>query len=236
MGTDTEDELRRLRAAVGANLSSDRRRLRSFLGLPLRLRLRLRLAECLALLPLALRLRLRLRLRLLAGERRRRWRSLLRLKRRSSRGLRLRLRAFALSALVSFLLPWFLESSDDGDFRRRSSFPPKSRDLDLDTEESLRCRRFLRGGDRDELRNDTDRRLFRSRRGEGKRDEALRLMEREGLRLDGLLRFPRSGDTELLPERRRRRGGGDRDDDGLLDGEWLGDLDGRRPLRGPDGT
>lgn len=224
MGTDTEDVLRRLRAPAGAYLSRERRRFRSLLGL----RLGLRLAECLALLLLTL------RLRLVAGEYRRlrpSSRSLLRLKRRSSRGSG----AFALSAVASFLLLCVLESSDN-DFLRRSSFFSDPRDLDLDTEEPLLCRRLLGTGDRDELREETDRCLFRSRRGVRERDESLRLMERAGLRLDGLLRPLRSGDIESLPERRRRRGGGDRDDDGLRDGERLADLDGQRPLRELDGT
>lgn len=90
VGTDTEDVFRRLRAA-GVYLWRERRLFRSSLGVRLRLRLLL-----------ALRVRPRLRLRLLLTECRRlrpSSRSLLRLKRRSSRGLR----AFPISADVSFL-------------------------------------------------------------------------------------------------------------------------------------
>ena len=100
VGTDTEDVFRRLRAA-GVYLWRERRLFRSSLGVrlrlrpPLRLRLRLPLALCVPSRP-------RLRLRLLLTECRRlrpSSRSLLRLKRRSSRGLR----AFPISADVSFL-------------------------------------------------------------------------------------------------------------------------------------
>lgn len=96
LGTDTEDVLRRLRA-TGAYLSMDRRRFLSLMRLWLRLRLRLRESW------LALRERPRLRLRLTLWDEYRRLRvslrSLLRLKRRSSRDLR----AFAISAVDSFL-------------------------------------------------------------------------------------------------------------------------------------
>lgn len=97
VGTDTDDEFRRLRAA-GVYLCRERRLLRSwsrsFLGL------RLRDSDRLGLL-LGVRVRPRLRLRLLMVEYRRlrpASRSLLRLKRRLSRE-----RAFPISAVVSFL-------------------------------------------------------------------------------------------------------------------------------------
>lgn len=225
MGTDTEDEFRRLRAA-GVYLWRERRLFRSLLGLRLRLLLGLRV-----------------RLRLLPDEYRRPRplsRSLLRLNRRSSRDVR----AFATSAIDSLLC--VLDSSDEGFFRlsplcERDLEREKSGDLVLDREADdplLFWRRLLGGGDRDELWEDTDRCLFRSRLGERDRDDSLRLMDLDldGLRLLGLLRSPRSGDTEPLAERRRRRSGGDRDDDGVREGDRLGDLDGRRPLREPDGT
>lgn len=88
VGTETEEVLRRLRAA-GAYLSMDRRLFLSPLGVRLRLRLRERSRRGLALI-VRVRPRLRLLLLLRLGLRRRRSRdrSLLRLKRRSSRDLR----------------------------------------------------------------------------------------------------------------------------------------------------
>lgn len=192
---------------------------------------------------LGVRVRPRLRLRLLLVEYRRlrpSLRSLLRLKRRSSRE-----RAFLISAVVFFLC--VLESPDEdflrplflSDSRDSNLHPDLDLDLDLDLEyeESLLWRRLLGGGERDELREETDR-LLRSRLGEGERerDESLRLIDLDGLRLLVLLRSPRSGDMELLTERRRLRGGGDRGEDGVREGERLTDRDGRRPLREPEGT
>lgn len=184
---------------------------------------------------LGVRVRPRLRLRLLLVEYRRlrpASRSLLRLKRRLSRE-----RAFPISAVFSFLCVLV------SDFLRLSSAPRDS-DLDLVLDLDLEYEAFLlwrRGGgerERDELREDTDR-LLRSRLGERERererDESLRLTDLDGLCLFVLLRPPRSGDGELLTDRRRLRGG-DRDKDGVREGERLTDRDGRRPLRGPEGT
>lgn len=230
MGTDTDDEFRRLRAA-GVYLWRERRLLRSWSRSLLGLRLRLRDSDRLGLL-LGVRVRPRLRLRLLLVECRRlrpASRSLLRLKRRLSRE-----RAFPISAVVSLL--YVLVS----DFLRLSA--PRDSDLDPDLNLDLEYEAFLpwrRGGGerkRDELREDTDR-LLRSRLGERERerDESLRLIDLDGLRLFVLLRPPRSGDGELLTDRRRLRGG-DLDEDGVREGERLTDRDGRRPLRVPDGT
>ncbi|GAD99472.1 hypothetical protein PVAR5_8187 [Paecilomyces variotii No. 5] len=155
VGTDTEEVLRRLRAA-GAYLSMDRRLFLSVSLLGVRLRLRERSRRGLALtVRVRPRLRLLLLLRLGLRRLRSRDRSLLRLKRRASGDLR----RFPTSRLP---LPPGPRELD----RERATDLVRDPDLDLDTDERFLRRLSLGGGDLETLREVVDRSLLRSRLGE----------------------------------------------------------------------